>query len=128
VSRHTLISQTPGYHCSTDLVFCVSFHFFQKKLKYTEQSYNFAFIHGCETWSVPLREQHRLRVFETGVLRKISGVTRDEARGKWRKLQNKQFYTLYSSPNVVRVIKSRIMSWAGRVARRETGEVRAGFW
>jgi hypothetical protein len=76
---------------------------------------------GCETWSVTLREQHRLRVFENRVLRGIFGPKRDEVTGEWRKLYNGEFHNLYSSPDI-RQIKSRRMRWAGHVAR--TGEGR----
>jgi hypothetical protein len=71
---------------------------------------------GCETWSVTLREEYRLRVFENRVLRRIFGPKRDEATGEWRRLHNEELYDLYSSPNIIRVIKSRRMRWAGHVA------------
>jgi len=64
-----------------------------------------------------LREERKLRVFENMVLRRIIGSRRDEVTGEWRRLHNKELNDLYSSPNVVRVIKSRRMSWAGHVAR-----------
>jgi hypothetical protein len=72
-------------------------------------------LYGCETWSLTLGEEHRLRVFENSVLRKIFGPKREED-GSWRKLHNDEFHDPYSSPNIVRVIKSRRMRWAGHVA------------
>jgi hypothetical protein len=67
--------------------------------------------------SLTLREEHRLRVFENRVLRRIFGPTRDEVTGGWRKLHNEELHGLYSSPSIVRVIKARMMRWAGHVAR-----------
>jgi hypothetical protein len=63
-----------------------------------------------------LREEHRLGVFENRVLRKMFGPNRDEVTGEWRKLQNKELHDLYSSLNILRIIKSRRMRWAGHVA------------
>jgi hypothetical protein len=74
-------------------------------------------LYGCETWSLTLREEQRLRVFENRVLRRILGPKRDEATGDWRRLHNEELNDLYSSPNIIGVIKSRRMRWAGHVAR-----------
>jgi len=78
-------------------------------------------LYGCETWSLTLREERRLRVFESRVLKRIFGPKRDEVTGDWRKLHNEELNDLYSSPNIVRVIKSRRMRFAGHVARMEEG-------
>jgi len=72
-------------------------------------------LYGCETWSLTLREERKLRVFENMVLR-IFGPRRDEVTGEWRRLHNEELNGLYSSPNIVWVIKSRRMRWAGHVA------------
>jgi hypothetical protein len=74
-------------------------------------------LYGCETWSLALREEHRLRVFENRVLRRVFGPKRDEVTGKWRKLHKEVLRDLYSSPSIIRIIKSRSMRWAGNVAR-----------
>jgi hypothetical protein len=73
-------------------------------------------LYECETWSLTLREQHRLRDFENRALRRIFGPKRDEVTGKWRKLHNKELHDLYSSPSIIRIIKSRRMRGAGHVA------------
>jgi hypothetical protein len=78
-------------------------------------------LYGCETWSVTLREKHRLRVFENRVLWRIFGPTRDEVTGEWRKLHSGELHNLYSSPDIIRQIKSRRMRWAGHVARMGEG-------
>ena len=78
-------------------------------------------LYGCETWSLTLREERRLRVFENRVLRIIFGTKREEVTREWRKLHNEELNDLYSSPSIVRVIKSRRMRWTGHVAR--TGDV-----
>jgi hypothetical protein len=79
-------------------------------------------LYGCETWSLTLREEHRLRVPEVRVLRRIFGPKRDEVPGVWRKLHNEDVHSLYSSLSIVRVIKARRMRRAGHVVRM--GELR----
>ena len=77
-------------------------------------------LYGCETWSLTLREERRLRVFENRVLRRVFGPKRDEVTGEWRKLHNEELSDL-CLPNIVRVVKSSIMRWAGHVARMGEG-------
>jgi hypothetical protein len=74
-------------------------------------------LYECETWSLALREERRLRVFENRVLRRVFGPKRDEVTGEWRKLHKEELNDLYSLPNIVRMVKSRRMRWAGHVAR-----------
>jgi hypothetical protein len=66
-------------------------------------------LYGCEAWSLILRKEHRLRVFENGVLRRIFGPKKNEVTEGWRKLHNQELYNLYSSPSVSRMTKSRTM-------------------
>jgi len=73
-------------------------------------------LYGCEIWTLTLREERRLRVFENRVLRRLFGPKRDEITGEWRKLHIEELRDLYSLPNIVRVVKSRRMRWAGHVA------------
>ena len=73
-------------------------------------------MYGCETWSFKLRVEHRLRVFEKRVLRILFGPKRDGVTREWRKLHNEVLNVLYSSPNIVWVIKSRKVRWASHVA------------
>jgi hypothetical protein len=75
------------------------------------------YYYGCETWSLTVREEHKLRVFENRVLRRIFGPNRDRVTGGCRKLHNEELHNLYSSPSVIRIIKSRRMRWAGNVTR-----------
>jgi hypothetical protein len=81
-------------------------------------------LFGCETSSLTLREEHRLRVFENRVLRKIFGLMRDEMTGEWRKLHNEELRDLYSLPSIIRIIES-MMSWVGHVA--QMGEKRTAY-
>jgi hypothetical protein len=82
-------------------------------------------LYGCEGWSLTLREECRLRVFENKVLRRILGPKRVDVTGEWRRLHNEELYALYSSPNIIRLIKSRRLRWAGHVARM--GERRGAY-
>jgi hypothetical protein len=74
-------------------------------------------LYGCDIWSLTLREERRLRVFENRMLRRKFGPKMDDVTREWRKLRYEEFDDLYSSPNIVRVIKSRRMRWAGHIAR-----------
>ena len=86
-------------------------------------------LYGCVTWSLTLREERRLRgFFENRVLRRLFGPKRDEVTGEWRKLHNEELNDLYSLRNIVRVVKSRRMRWAGRVARMAMIEGCTGCW
>jgi hypothetical protein len=84
-------------------------------------------LYWPETWTLTLREEQRLRVFENRVLRRIFGPKRDEASGEGRSLHNEELNGLYSSPNIIRVINSRRMGWAGNVARMGK-KMQTGFW
>ena len=74
-------------------------------------------LYGCETWLLTLRKERRPRVFENSVLKKIFGPKKEEVRREWRKLHNKELNDLYSSSNIVWVLKSRRIRWAGHVVR-----------
>jgi hypothetical protein len=80
---------------------------------------------GCETWSLTLREEHRLRVFENRVLRRIFGLKSDQVTGGCMELQNEELHNLYSSPSI-RIIKPRNMRWVGHVAHMRE-EMHIGF-
>jgi hypothetical protein len=73
-------------------------------------------LYGCETWSLTLREEHRLKVFENMVRRRIFGSKRDEVTGEWKKLHSEELHSLYLSPNIIRQIKSRRVRWVRHVA------------
>ena len=85
-------------------------------------------LYGCETWVLTLREERKLRVFENMVLRRIFGPRRDKVTGEWWRWNNEELNDLYFSPNVVRVIKSRRMRWAGHVARMGEGGRIWSWW
>jgi hypothetical protein len=74
-------------------------------------------LDGCETWSLKLREEHRLGVTENRVLRRLFGPKRNEVTGEWRKLHNEELHDLYSSSSIIRIMKARRMRWEGHVAR-----------
>jgi hypothetical protein len=74
-------------------------------------------LYGCETWSLTLREEHRLRVFENSVLRRIFGPKKGEVMGGLRKLHNEELRNLYSTTSIIKIIKSRRMRWTGHLAR-----------
>jgi hypothetical protein len=88
-------------------------------------------LYGCETWSLTLREEHKLRVFENRVLRRILGPKRDEVTGEWRKLHNEELHNLYSSPDKIKENmvggacgkhgrgKKRVESFGGRARRKK---------
>jgi hypothetical protein len=85
-------------------------------------------LYGCETWFRTFREEHRLKVFENRVLKRILGPKRDEVMGGWRKLHNEELNNLYSSQRIIRMMKSRRMRWAGHVARMGKREMHIGYW
>jgi hypothetical protein len=84
-------------------------------------------LYGCETWSLTLREECRLSVFENRVLRRIFRPRRDEVTGEKRRLHNEELYALYPSPDIIREIKLSRLRWAGHVVRMGRGEVHTGF-
>jgi hypothetical protein len=96
-------------------MFCIPVLYKKPKIKLYKIVILPVVLYGCETWSVTLREVHRLRVFENTILRKIFAPKREEDES-WRKLHNDELHSFYTSPNIVRVIKSRRMRWAGHVA------------
>jgi hypothetical protein len=85
-------------------------------------------LYGCETWSLTLREELRLRVFENRVLRRIFGPKRDEVAGEWRKMHSGELRNFYTSPDIIGQIKSRRMRWGGMWHAWERGETCTGFW
>jgi hypothetical protein len=84
-------------------------------------------LYGCETWSLTLREEHRPKVFENRVLKRIFGPKRVEVTVEWRKLHNKELHDLYSSPSIIRIVKSQRMRWAGHVVRMGRRGTHTGY-
>jgi hypothetical protein len=84
-------------------------------------------LYGCETWSLILREERKLRVYENRVLSRIFGPNRDEGTGEWRNIHNQELNDLYSLPNIVWAVNSRRMGWARHEARMGRLEVFTGF-
>jgi hypothetical protein len=86
-------------------------------------------LYGCETWSLTLREEHTLKVglYENRLLRRIFGPKRDEIVGGWKKLHNGGLRNLYFSSNIMRMVKSMTMKWAGYVASMRKGRMHRGF-
>jgi hypothetical protein len=106
-------------------IFCLPVSYKKLKIKIYKTVILPVVLYGCEAWFLTLGEEHRLRVFENRVLRKIFGPKREED-GSWRKLRNDELHNLYSSPNIVRVIKLRVR-WAGHVARMGGERCLQGF-
>jgi hypothetical protein len=103
----------------TGNIYAASFCFV--KVKIFETTILPVVLYGCETRSLTSREEHRLRVFENRVLRRIFGAKSYEVKGQWRKLHSGELHNVYSSPDIIRQIKSKRMRWAGHVARMEGG-------
>jgi len=85
-------------------------------------------LYECESWSLTLREECRLKVFKKRMLRRIFGPKRNEMAGEWKKLHNEELNDLYSSPNIVWAIKSRRMRWVGMWRIWGRGEAYTEFW
>jgi hypothetical protein len=85
-------------------------------------------LYGCETWSLTVREEHKLRLSENRVLRRIFGPKRDGVTGGWRKLYNEELHNLYSLPSIIRIRTSRRVRWAGHVARMGQRGTCIGYW
>jgi hypothetical protein len=83
-------------------------------------------MHGCKTWSLTLTEEHRLWKFENTVLRRIFGPERETVAGGWKRLHNEELNNLHASQDIIRVIKSRRIRWAGQVERM--GERKILIW
>jgi hypothetical protein len=85
-------------------------------------------FYGCETWSLTLKEEYRLRVYENRVLGRIFGPRRNEVTGEWEKLHNEELHDLYASLSIIRIIKSRRMRWAGHLTRTGRRGTLIDYW
>jgi hypothetical protein len=85
-------------------------------------------LYACETWSLTVREERKLRVFENRVLRRLFGTKRDGVTGGWRKLHNEELHNLYSSPSIIKIITSRRMRWADMWHEWERRGTCIGYW
>jgi hypothetical protein len=109
-------------------IFCLPFSYIKKlNINIYKSVILPVLVYGFETWCLTLREEHRLRVFQNRVLRRIFGPKREED-GSWRKLHTDELHGLYSSLNIVRVIKTRSMRWAEHVVRMGKGRGLYKFW
>jgi hypothetical protein len=104
----------------------MSVHFYKERPFYV-QVFLFMYYIKVHSWSLTLREESRLRVFENRVLRRVFGPKRDEVTGEWRKLHTEELSDLYTVPNIVRVVKSRRTRWKGLWRVWGRGEVCTGF-
>jgi hypothetical protein len=95
--------------------FCLLVYCWKTKIKIFKTITLPLVLYGCETWSLTLREEHRLAEFENRMLRRIFGLKRYEVTGGWRKLHNEKLCDLYSLPSIIRIIKSMRMRWAVHV-------------
>ena len=111
-----LKSENAGYHSVQNLLSSSSLSK-TLKIKIYRTKILLIVLYGCETWTLTLRKECKLRVFKNRVLRRIFGPKRDEVPGKLRKPRNEELNDLYSSPNIILVTKSRGMRWVGHVAR-----------
>jgi hypothetical protein len=114
--KSRLNSGTACYHSVQSLL---SFHLWSRNLKVKIYKTIIlpVVLYGCEIWSLTLREEHGLKVFQNRVPRRIFGRKGDEVTGEWRKMHDGELHNLYSSRDIIRQIKSRRMRWAGHVAR-----------
>jgi hypothetical protein len=101
---------------------------FKKTRRKENNKFVIVVLYGYETWSLTLREEHRLTVFENKVLRRIFRPKRDEVTGEWGKLHNKELRDLCSSPSIIRIIKSRRMRWADHVVRMGRSGTLIDYW